>query len=286
MANNHYAGQDITTATLNVAQAQIPVLGFGTYGMSGPKLQQVLVEALKQGFRHIDTAQIYQNEVDVGAAVRAAGIPRSEIFITTKVWVGNYSPTKFASSVDQSLKTLQTDYIDLLLVHWPRGGAAIADQMEGLNSAVESGKVRNIGVSNYISEMFRAAAALSRYPLIANQVEYHPFLDQTALLAQIAASESSLMAYCSMAVGRVFKTELLNRIADGYQRSVAQVVLRWLIQQLGVVALSRSENIERIRLNTQIFDFVLEDDDMAAISSLHTPGSRIVDPRHLAPNWD
>ena len=151
---------------------------------------------------------------------------------------------------------------------------------------MESGRARHIGVSNYNSEMFRAAAALSQYLLVTNQVEYHPFLGQSAVLAQAAASDSSLMAYCGMAVGRVFKTEMLTQIAARYQRSVAQVVLRWLIQQPRVAPLSRTENIERVRSNTEIFDFALDDEDMAAISSLRSPGSRIVDPQHLAPDWD
>ncbi|WP_210325126.1 aldo/keto reductase [Mesorhizobium silamurunense] len=223
---------------------------------------------------------------DVGAAVRAAGIARSQIFITTKVWVSNYSGSRFMASVDQSLADLQTDYIDLLLVHWPHGGASIAEQIEGLNRAVESGRVRHIGVSNYNSEMLRAATALSKHLLITNQVEYHPFLDQSAVLAQLAAERSSLMAYCGMAVGRVFETDLLASIAARRQRSVAQVVLRWLIQQERGVALSRTENIERIRSNTRIFDFLLTDDEMAAISALGAPGSRIVNPPHLAPDWD
>jgi len=286
MSVSLYAGSDVSRATLKVANAEIPVLGFGTYSMSGPKLQTVLVEALRHGFRHIDTAQMYQNEKDVGAAIRAAGVPRSEIFITTKVWVSNYGRQDFIRSVDQSLESLGTDYIDLLLVHWPRGGAPIAEQVEGLNKAVDLGKARYIGVSNYSSDMLHAAAALSKHALVTNQVEYHPFLDQRALLAQVEQEETSLMAYCGMAVGRVFQAPLLKDIAARHNRSVAQVVLRWLIQQPRVVALSRTESIDRIPANTRIFDFALSEMDMAAIGTLRTPGSRIVNPGHLAPSWD
>jgi 2,5-diketo-D-gluconate reductase B len=286
MSVSLYAGSDVSRATLKVANAEIPVLGFGTYSMSGPKLQTVLVEALRHGFRHIDTAQMYQNEKDVGAAIRAVGVPRSEIFITTKVWVSNYGRQDFIGSVDQSMESLGTDYIDLLLVHWPRGGAPIAEQVEGLNKAVDLGKARYIGVSNYSSDMLHAAAALSKHPLVTNQVEYHPFLDQRALLAQVEQQETSLMAYCGMAVGRVFQAPLLKDIAARHNRSVAQVVLRWLIQQPRVVALSRTESIDRIPANTKIFDFALSEKDMAAIGTLRTPGSRIVNPGHLAPSWD
>jgi 2,5-diketo-D-gluconate reductase B len=201
-----YSGMDAKIATLDVGGAKIPVLGFGTYGMASPRLQNILVAALQRGFRHIDTAQMYQNEADVGAAIHASGIPRDAIFVTTKVWVDNYIRQRFMASVDESLRRLQSDHIDLLLVHWPRGGAPLEDQIEGLNRAVDSGKVRYIGVSNYNVAMMRAAAALSTRALVTNQVEYHPFLDQTAVLQQVASGASSLMAYCGMAVGRVFET--------------------------------------------------------------------------------
>jgi 2,5-diketo-D-gluconate reductase B len=229
---------------------------------------------------------MYQNEADVGVAIRASGVQRDAIFVTTKVWVGNYIRQRFMASVDESLRNLQCDYIDLLLVHWPRGSASMEDQIEGLNRAVDSGKVRYIGVSNYNVAMMRAAAALSTHPLVTNQVEYHPFLDQTAVLQQVASGGSSLMAYCGMAVGRVFETQLLKDMAARHGRSVAQIVLRWLIQQPNVVALSRTEKIERLPQNTDIFDFALGDDDMAAIGTLKSPGGRIVNPSQLAPAWD
>jgi 2,5-diketo-D-gluconate reductase B len=286
MKNQDFSGNDAASAVLTVGEANIPVLGFGTFGMWGPRLQNILVAALQQGFRHIDTAQMYRNEADVGHAIRASGIPRNEVVITTKVWVTNYVRPHFMTSVDESLKKLQTDHVDLLLVHWPRGGASLEEQIDGLNRAVESGKARHIGVSNYNAEMLRRASAVSRFPLVTNQVEYHPFLDQDALLRQTASSGSSLMAYCGMAVGRVFETQLLKDIAARHQRSVAQIVLRWLIQQPRVVALSRTENIERIPGNTNIFDFALTDDDMAAVSALKSSGSRLVNPLHLAPAWD
>jgi diketogulonate reductase-like aldo/keto reductase len=286
MKRASYRGTDPTTATVDVGGAKIPALGFGTYGMTGQSLQNVLVAALQGGFRNIDTAQMYQNEADVGAAIRVSGISRDAIFVTTKVWVGNYIRQRFIASVDESLRRLRTDHIDLLLVHWPRGGAPIEDQVEGLNRAVDSGKARHIGVSNYNVAMMRQAAAVSARPLVTNQVEYHPFLDQTAVLQELASSGASLMAYCGMAVGRVFDTPLLNDIAARYGRSVAQIVLRWLIQQPNVVALSRTEKIERLPQNADVFDFALSDDDMAAIGALKSPGSRIVNPPQLAPVWD
>jgi len=278
--------QTAATATLKTGGANIPLLGFGTYGMSGALLQNVLVAALQKGFHHIDTAQMYQNEPDVGAAIRSSGVSRSAVFVTTKVWVGNYSRERFMTAVDESMRNLQTDYIDLLLVHWPRGGAPIEAQIEGLNRAVDSGKVRHTGVSNYNAAMMRAAAGMSDHPLVTNQVEYHPFLDQSAVLKEAASSGSSLMAYCGMAVGRVFETPLLKDIAAQHGRSVAQIVLRWLIQQPNVLALSRTEKAERLPQNADVFDFTLTSDEMTSISNLKRPGSRIVNPPQLAPDWD
>jgi len=151
---------------------------------------------------------------------------------------------------------------------------------------VELGKARYIGVSNYDAAMMREAEALTKHPLVTNQVEYHPFLDQTPVLRHVASSGSSLMAYCGMAIGRVFETQLLKGIAADNHRSVAQIVLRWLIQQPRVVALSRTEKVERIPGNAEVFDFTLSDEEMAGISALRAPGSRIVSPRDLAPDWD
>src|SRR5476651_442905 len=276
----------IASETLTIGEAHLPRLGFGTYSMSGSHLQEILVSALHHGFRHIDTAQMYQNETDVGAAIRSAGIPRQDIFVTTKVWVGNYPAERFAASVDQSLINLQSDHIDLLLVHWPRGSVSIAEQVEGLNRAVDAGKVRHIGVSNFNVEMMQSAVQLSKYPIVTNQVEYHPFLDQSTLLKAVDANKTSLMAYCGLAVGRVFDSPVLREIAMRNKRTVAQVVLRWLVQQAHVVALTRTEKLERIADNASIFDFELSQEDMQAIAMLRSPGGRIVHPSHLAPAWD
>jgi len=202
------------------------------------------------------------------------------------VWVSNYPRARFVASVDESLRRLQSDYIDLLLVHWPSGGVSIDEQIEGLNRAVDAGKARHVGVSNYNVETMRTAISFSRHPLVTNQVEYHPFLDQSALLAAANATGLSVMAYCGMAVGRVFKNPKLEEIAARNGRTIAQIVLRWLIQQPGVVALSRTENLERIPENTRVFDFELSNEDMQAITRLRTVGSRIVNPVHLAPVWD
>ena len=266
--------------------ARIPAIGFGTYGTARAEMLRTLPAALKAGFRHVDTAQIYRNEMDVGECVASSGIPRSEIFLTTKVWVANYPEGRFASSVEQSLRNLRTDYIDLLLLHWPHQGVPLAEQIGLLNETVRSGKVRHIGVSNFNRDLLGQAIGLSAYPLVTNQFEYHPYLDQSLLAGATRRAGLAVTAYCAMAVGRVIGDPTLAEIAASYGRSIPQVVLRWLIQQDGVVALSRTTNPNRLAENLAVFDFELGEDEMAAIQTLADPNGRIVSPPGLAPAWD
>jgi 2,5-diketo-D-gluconate reductase B len=247
---------------------------------------RMIPAALKGGFRHIDTGQIYRNEAEVGECTVSSGVPRSKIFITTKVWVANYSERDFASSVDQSLKNLRTDYVDLLLLHWPHDGVPLAEQIGLLNETVKAGKVRHIGVSNFNRQMLDQAIGLSAVPLVTNQFEYHPYLNQSLLAGATREAGLAVTAYCAMAVGRVFGDPTLAEIAASHGRSIPQVVLRWLIQQGNVVALSRTTNSDRIAENLTVFDFELGEDEMTAIQTLARPNSRIVNPPGLAPAWD
>jgi 2,5-diketo-D-gluconate reductase B len=266
--------------------ARIPAIGFGTYGMERAEMLRMIPAALNGGFRHIDTAQIYRNEAEVGECTVSSGVPRSELFITTKVWVANYPASRFAASVDQSLRNLQTDYIDLLLLHWPHDGVPLADQIGLLNETVRSGKVRHIGVSNFNRRLLEQAIGLSAAPLVTNQFEYHPYLSQSLLAGATRRAGLAVTAYCAMAVGRVLGDPTLAEIAASHGRSIPQVVLRWLVQQGGLVALSRTTNPGRVAENLAIFDFELGEDEMAAIQTLAMPDGRIVNPPGLAPVWD
>ena len=266
--------------------ATIPALGFGTYGMSRPDMLRMIPVALDAGFRHIDTAQIYQNEAEVGVCVAASGLRREDLFLTTKVWVANYPARAFAASVDDSLRKLRTDYIDLLLLHWPSTATSLAEQIEGLNAAVRAGKVRHVGVSNFNRALVADAVKLSAAPIVTNQFEYHPYLDQAVLIEECRRLGVSVTAYCGMAVGRVFSEPVLEEIAWAHGRTVAQIVLRWLLQQEGVIALSRTANPERTASNAAVFDFELTAAEMAAIHGLAEPNSRIVSPSGLSPVWD
>ena len=266
--------------------AEIPSLGFGTHGMSHEHMMRTIPAALSVGFRHIDTAQIYRNEEEVGACVEASGLDRADLFLTTKVWVANYAKGAFAASVDDSLRKLRTDYIDLLLLHWPNPKVPLSEQIAGLNAVVTAGKVRHIGVSNFNGRLLAEAVALSEAPIVTNQFEYHPYLNQRLLIDECRRLGVSVTAYCGMAVGRVFNDPVLLGIAGRRAKTVAQIVLRWLIQQDGVAALTRTTNPARIPANFDVFGFELGPEDMRAISHLATSDSRIVSPPGLAPAWD
>ncbi len=265
--------------------ARIPALGFGTFRLPGPDTLRMVPAALKLGFRHIDTAQIYGNEAEVGAGILASGVNRADIFLTTKVWVDRFGHDALIASVDESLKKLRTDYVDLLLLHWP-AGHALPEPVGALNEVVKAGKVRHIGVSNFNVAQMQEAIGLSAVPLVTNQVEYHPYLDQGPVIRAARAAGLSVTAYYAMADGKVFGDPVLKQIAAAKGRSVAQVVLRWVLQQDGLVALSKTASETRAAENFAVFDFELTAEEMAAIHALAQPDGRLVSPPALAPVWD
>ncbi|GLK73633.1 aldo/keto reductase [Ancylobacter dichloromethanicus] len=265
--------------------AEIPALGFGVFRMSDAEVEAVVPAALEAGFRHFDTAQIYGNEAALGHALAAAGARRADLFLTTKVWVDNYSPDKFAASVDESLEKLKVDQVDLLLLHWPADKVAIADQIALLNEVQTAGKTRFIGVSNQNIAQMNESIALSNVPIVTNQIEAHPYLDQSAVAAAAKAAGVAITAYFGMADGAVPSDPVLQAIGAKHGKSAAQVALRWLVQQ-GFIALSKTAKPARVAENFAIFDFALGDDDMAAIGKLGQANKRLVSPAGLAPAWD
>jgi len=264
----------------------IPALGLGVFRMAGDDTERMVRSALEIGYRHVDTAQIYGNEADVGRGLAGSNVPREEIFLTTKVWVDQYRRADLMRSVDESLRKLGTDYVDLLLLHWPNAQVPLAEQIDGLNEARARGKARHIGVSNFNTALMRAAAALSAAPLATNQVEYHPYLDQAAVRAEAERLGMTVTAYYGMADGKVLQEPVIGRIARRLGKTPAQVALRWLVQQDNVVALSKTIQRARAASNSRIFDFALDDADMAAISALARRDGRLVSPKGLAPEWD
>ncbi|MBC9207181.1 aldo/keto reductase [Roseomonas aerophila] len=266
--------------------AQIPALGFGTFRMAEPDVVRMVPQVLKLGFRHIDTAQAYGNEAAVGEGIARSGIARGEVFLTTKVWVDRYRQGDLQRSVDESLGRLRTDYVDLLLLHWPNDAVPLAEQIGALNAVRQAGRARHIGISNFNTAQMAEAAGLSAAPLVTNQVEYHPYLDQSFVLEAARAAGMALTAYYPMADGKVLQDPVLRDIAARHSRSVAQVVLRWLVQQEGVVALSKTVREDRATENLAIADLVLDAAEMAAIHALARPDGRLVSPPGLAPTWD
>jgi diketogulonate reductase-like aldo/keto reductase len=271
---------------VNAHGASIPALGFGVFRMSEEEVERIVPEALAVGFRHFDTAQIYGNEAALGRALAMAGARRDELFLTTKVWVENYTPDRFAASVDESLDRLKVDQVDLLLIHWPGETVPIARQIEWLDAVKASGKARHIGVSNQNIAQMRGSVSLSKAPIVTNQVEMHPYLDQSKLLAAARQAGVALTAYYGMADGKVIGDPVIQAIAAKYGKTPAQTVLRWLVQHEGVIALSKTAKVERVAENFAIFDFALEAGDMAAIDALARPNGRLVSPAGLAPEWD
>ncbi len=272
--------------TVNANGANIPALGFGTFRMPEEDVHRILPQALKLGFRHVDTAQVYKNEAAVGDAIASSGIARGDIFLTTKVWVDRFKHDDFIASVDESLKKLKTDYVDLLLLHWPQSDVPLAERIGALNEVRKAGKVRNIGISNFNVALTDESVKLSDAPIANNQIEYHPYLDQTKVIEAARRHSISITAYYLMADGKVPNDEVLKDIGSKHGKTAAQVALRWAVQQPDIIALSKTATESRLSENFDIFDFELSDEEMKAIFALAKKDGRIVNPGHLAPEWD
>jgi diketogulonate reductase-like aldo/keto reductase len=266
--------------------AKIPALGFGTSPMTGSMAASEIVAALKAGYRHIDAARKYGTEQVVGEGMRASGVPRKDIFLTTKVSHENLHAADFGGSVNASLKALGTDYVDLLLVHWPNPEIPLTETMPALAKAKQQGKARHVGVANFNITLLDQAIKLCPEPLVCLQAEYHPYLDQSKILAALRQRGMAFVAYCPLGRGRLFNDPVLNEVAQSRGKSIAQIALRWLMQQ-GVGAIPRSSNPQRIADNFKVFDFTLSDDEMKRISALKRTDGRIANPiERVSGGWD
>jgi diketogulonate reductase-like aldo/keto reductase len=275
-----------TQMSFSAHGAHIPALGFGTSPLTGGLNPEEVVAALRAGYRHIDTARKYGTESAVGEAIGRSGVPRNELFITTKVSHENLRAKDFARSVEQSLAALKLDHVDLLLVHWPNPEIAPEEYMPALAEAKRKGQARHIGVANFNTALLERAVALSSEPLVALQAEYHPYLDQTKLLSAVRKHGLVFIAYCPLGRGRLFSDPILADIAKARGRSVAQVALRWLVQQ-NVAVIPRSSNPQRIAENAKIFDFELSAEEMKRIAALKRADGRIANPAGRVPGgWD
>ena len=260
---------------------------FGTYPLTGDVAREAIQTAAQAGYRAFDTAQMYGNEAETGEALAATGVPRDELCITTKVHPDNYTDALFLASVEKSLKDLRVDHVDVLLLHWPPVGGDIAPSLRLLEEALKRGLTRHIGVSNYTIAMMREAVKIVDAPIVTNQVEYHPLLNQDRLMAGANELGIPLSSYSSVARGEVFKHPEFAQIGAAYGKSAGQVVLRWILQK-GVSLNTMSTKPENIRANFDIMDFTLSSVDMARIEKLTHTGYRIVteDLVPWAPTWD
>lgn len=247
--------------------ASIPALGFGTFRLADGEAESMIGEALAMGYRHVDTAQIYGNETGVGRGIRGSGVDRDEVFLTTKVWPDNFERDSLLSSMQQSLSRLGVDHVDLVLLHWPSRSVPLEETISALNESRERGDTRHIGVSNFDPALLSRAAGMSDAPLINDQVEYHPFKDQSQVLESAREMGISVTAYSPLAKGRVSGNETLGEIGKDHGKNEGQVALRWLVQQ-GVIAIPKTASPERCRSNFEIFDFELSEEEMAAIGVL------------------
>lgn len=260
---------------------------FGTFPLRGGELASALQTAIDVGYRSIDTAQMYQNEFDVGQALAAIDVPREELLITTKVHPDNFGEDRFLPSVEKSLRDLRLDYVDVLLVHWPPLDHDIAPSLRLLAKAKARGLTHHIGVSNYTAKMMREAAEISEEPLVTNQIEFHPLLDQRILLEAAAETGIPLASYCSVARGEVFKHGIFSEIGEIYGKSAGQIVLRWILQQ-GLSINTMSTRRENILANFDVMDFTISSVEMARIAALTKTNFRVVGSNLVpwAPDWD
>jgi 2,5-diketo-D-gluconate reductase B len=254
--------------TVRIGDAEIPALGLGTWPMRGRSCADVVAEALSLGYRHIDTAQMYGNEAEVGAGVRASAIPRDQVFITTKVEREYASARHMPTTVEDSVRKLGLGYIDLLLIHWPNHRVPVAETVGCLAEMKRRGLTCHIGVSNYSVGLLDEALMSAPEPIIANQIEYHPLIDRSDIISANRRHGVATVAYSPIARGRVAGNPVLEDIAAAYNKSAAQVALRWLIQHPDMIAIPKSSRSERLRENLAIFDFTLSSEEMALISDL------------------
>jgi diketogulonate reductase-like aldo/keto reductase len=272
---------------MNVVEAngaKIPAIGLGTWELHGRTCARIVEQALRLGYRHIDTAQIYENEREVGEGVRASGVKRDEIFLTTKVWTTHFAPNDLERSTKESLARLRLTEVDLLLLHWPNPQVPLVETLGALARMKQQGLAKHIGVSNFTVALIEEAVAVCPEPLACDQVEYHPYLEQTVVREACARHGMALVAYSPVARGRIKNDRALLRIGDRYRKTAAQVCLRWLVQQ-NVAAIPRTSKLERLSENIEIFDFKLSEEDMQEISGMGSAAGRLTD-YSFAPKWD
>jgi diketogulonate reductase-like aldo/keto reductase len=272
----------MTDETIDVQGARIPALGFGTWQMNGRECEEGVRDALEIGYRQIDTAIGYENEVEVGAGLKASGVPREDVWLTTKIPTEEAEPRRLIRAAEASLRRLDSGYVDLLLLHWPNPDVPIEQTLSAMAEVRERGLVRQIGVSNFPAAML--GRALEVAPVFCDQVEYHPFLDQSRLLPVCREHDVLLTAYSPLARGRVPSDPTLIEIGQAHGKTAGQVALRWLLEQDRVSPIPKASSYERRVENWEVWNFELSPAERERIDALHED-HRTADPP-WAPDWD
>ena len=269
--------------TVSVQGTEVPKIGLGTWQLTGRDCEQGVAAALQAGYRHVDTARAYENEREVGAGLKAAGVDREEIWLTSKIWTSSFEHGRAKRAAEKSLRDLGVDYLDLLLMHWHNPDVPLAETLGALSELQDEGKIRHVGVSNFTTKLVEEALQVAK--IFANQVEYHPYLDQGLLHRQAVDNGLLLEAYSPFAHGLLHDDPVLAEIGRAHGgKTPGQVALRWLLDQPNVCALPKATAPERIRQNLEVFDFELSDEERQRIAGL-ARGERTANPP-WAPDWD
>jgi 2,5-diketo-D-gluconate reductase B len=260
----------------------IPKLGFGTWRLVGRECSEGVADALAAGYRHVDTAAAYGNEEEVGSGMRASGIDRGDVWLTTKVWPDDLEPERVRASLERSLEALGADYVDLYMIHWPNPRVPLAATLRAMTALRDEGRTREIGVSNFTTGQFREALDLA--PVLVNQVEYHPYLDQSALLEVCRERDAELTAYRPLMKGEALDDPVIVEIAEAHGATPAQVTLAWLIGQERVSAVPKASSPERRRENLAALELELTAEERRRIDEL--PKDRRAVETRWSPDWD
>jgi diketogulonate reductase-like aldo/keto reductase len=275
-----------STEVVEAHGARIPLVGLGTWDLRGRTCARMVEEALRLGYRHVDTAELYDNEHEVGEGLRSSGVAREEVFVTTKVWPSHFAARELERAAKDSLARLKLAHVDLLLLHWPNPQIALRETIGALCKVKRAGLARHIGVSNFTVALIEEAVGLADEPLVCNQIEVHPFIDQSKVIAACARHGMAVVAYSPVARGGVKRDKVLARIGAAHHKTAVQVALRFLVQQ-GIVVIPRTSRVERLEENFAIFDFVFSKAEMAEIARLAHRDGRIVDYAYSgSPEWD
>jgi 2,5-diketo-D-gluconate reductase B len=268
---------------IDLGEDRVPALGFGTYQITGPAARDAVEHALEVGYRHIDTAQAYGNEAEVGAGLAASGVPREDVWLTTKIEPHNLRHADVARCTAESLRRLRSDYVDLLLIHWPNPEIDLAETLGAMQDERDAGRVRYLGVSNFPAGLLSEALEVAP-DLVTDQVEYHPYLAQDELLEMIRERRLFLTAYSPVAQGEVLKNRVIREIAETHSKTPAQVALRWHLEQDRVSPIPKAASREHREANFDVFDFELSADEMERIHDL-ARDRRLIDPE-WGPDWE